>query len=114
MSRDRIADNPFYVLQLRPDATSVQIERAGQKLLAMLEVGLEAAASYPTPLGPMPRDPDRVRRALDELRDPRRRIVHELWATLPPDPVSEPSPTDEPSGLPWSGAMAALGWGRRR
>ncbi|HHO49359.1 MAG TPA: hypothetical protein ENK18_00445 [Deltaproteobacteria bacterium] len=119
MSRSRIAENPFYVLELRPDATAAEIERAGQKLLAMLEIGLEAAASYPTPLGGMPRDPDQVRRAVDELRDPERRIVHELWATLQPDieatlqlvPGAHGERT-EPD--PWPGAMAALGWGRRR
>ena len=109
-----IADNPFYVLELRPDATAVEVERAGQRLLAMIEVGLAAASSYPTPLGGMPRDADLVRRSLDELRDPERRIVHEVWAAL--DPSVEARLDREPAcrrGLPpWPGALATLGFGR--
>jgi hypothetical protein len=39
---DRFADNPFYVLGLRPDCARVDVEREGQKLLGMLGLGLKA------------------------------------------------------------------------
>ncbi len=112
MHAEPIALNPFYVLELRPDASPVEVERQGQKLLAMLEVGLATAATYPTPLGGMPRDADLVRRALDELRDPARRAVHEVWAALDPSVEAaldrDRSTADEPPR--WAGAMAAFGW----
>lgn len=109
MSSDgRIDGNPFYVLEVRPGALPVDIERAGQRLLAMLGVGLEAARTYPTPFGPRPRDPELVRRALDELRDPNRRWAHEIWAELPPAEIpAATAPLD-----PWPEAMEALGWRR--
>ena len=104
----RIAENPFHVLELRPGAEPMQVERAGQRILAMLGVGLEAAAAYPTPLGPRIRDADLVRRAMDELRDPVRRAVHEVWAALPP---GDPPPPDDRLA-PWPEALRALGWER--
>lgn len=111
---DRWAENPLLVLELAPAASRAEIERAGQKLLAMLELGLRSAALYPTPLGPRARTPESVRAAMAELRDPDRRIVHELWigapaAEVPLDDVE----ADEPaSGEPFD-ALAALGWGTR-
>ena len=83
MSRARLTDNPFYVLGLRPDCSRTELEREGQKLLAMLELGMSAVQSYATPLGPVPRTADAVRQAMAELRDPQRRLMHELWAQLP-------------------------------
>ena len=53
---DRIRDNPFYVLGVKPDATRAEIEREGQKLLGMLELGLKSAATYATPVGPGERE----------------------------------------------------------
>ena len=93
MSRERFTENPFYVLGLRPDCSRADLEREGQKLLAMLELGMESAKSYPTPLGPAQRTADAVRQAMAELRDPQRRLMHELWAQLP----ASPSPTESPN-----------------
>ncbi len=134
MAGQCFSENPFYILGLRPDCSRADLEREGQKLLAMLELKLAAAGSYPTPLGPMPRTADLVRQAMAELRDPRRRLVHELWAQLPasplpaepprpagppPDPpgssaapAADPHPTGPPP--PWPQARAALGFGARR
>jgi hypothetical protein len=111
---DRWADNPLLVLELAPDASRAEIERAGQKLLAMLELGLRSAAIYPTPLGPRARTPESVRAAMAELRDPDRRIVHELWIGAPAAevPVDEPEPDEPASGEPFD-ALAALGWETR-
>jgi hypothetical protein len=72
--------NPFWVLELPLDASYVEAERQGAKLLAMLAAGLTGADRYPTPLGTEPRTPDLVRQSLAELRDPDRRVVHEWWA----------------------------------
>ncbi|HWB75105.1 MAG TPA: hypothetical protein VG755_09110 [Nannocystaceae bacterium] len=111
---DRWAENPLLVLELAPDASRAEIERAGQKWLAMLELGLRSAAIYPTPLGPRARTPESVRAAMAELRDPDRRVVHELWIGAPAADVAiEDGEPDEPaSGEPFD-ALDALGWGTR-
>lgn len=119
---DRIRDNPFYVLGLRPSASRAEVEREGQKLLGMLELGLASAATYATPVGPGSRTADKVRQAMAALRDPERRLVHEVWARLDPSPPPEDGldddlgelPPPEPPGddplAPWPDALSALGW----
>lgn len=111
-----LADNPFYVLGLRPECTRVDVEREGQKLLGMLGLGLKSAASYMTPLGPRPRTEDKVRAAMAALRDHEKRLGHEFWASLPP-PAAPPKPpaapeTGGPGPAPLADAFAALGWRR--
>lgn len=96
--------NPFFVLEVAPSATRTELERAAQKLLALLAIGNAAAQRVQTPLGPLDRDADMVRSALAELRDPRSRIVHELWATLAADEM-ESAPA-EPG---WEEATRAIG-----
>lgn len=111
----RLADNPFHVLGLRPDAGRLDVEREGQKLLGMLELGLRAAATYMTPLGPQPRTADRVRVAMAELRSPDRRLLHEFWAALPPRPEPpKPPPPPRPAHdlEPLADAFAVHGWRR--
>ena len=63
-------DDPFAVLGVRPAASAREIERAGQRLLAMIGAGVAEDCS--------PEAEHRVRHALDELRDARRRLVHEV------------------------------------
>jgi hypothetical protein len=110
MSQDCIRKNPFYVLGLPPTATRAEVERQGQKLLGLLELGARQARSYATPLGDFPRDADLVRQAMAELRDPDRRLLHEVWATpLPPVPPAPPAPP-APGPAPWPEALEALGW----
>src|SRR5262249_4771442 len=104
--RRRIEENPFYVLELRPGASRAEIEQQGQKLLAMLALGLAEAARYPTPFGTAPRSAERVRAALAELRDPERRGTHELWAGLEPGAVRARAP----AAAGWPEAFVALGW----
>lgn len=110
----RLQENPFYVLGLRPGCSRSEIEREGQKLLGMLELGLSAARRYDTPLGAQPRDAERVRWAMAELREPARRLVHELWAWLPAQPLAGP-PGDADAalreGLAGAGASAAAARG---
>lgn len=83
-ARERLAANPFYVLELRPACSRAEVERAGQKLLGMLELDLSAARRYRSPLGSHARTPELVRASMAELRDPDRRLLHELWARLDP------------------------------
>ncbi len=115
---DKIRDNPFYVLGLAPSAGRAEIEREGQKLMGMLELELKSAKVYATPVGPCERTTDKVRVAMAELRDPERRLEHELWARLDPQPAA-PAPEGEGQApervrrradAPWPGAMAVLGW----
>lgn len=121
----RLADNPFFVLGLAPDAAPRDIEREAQKLLGMLELGLAEAATYATPFGPRPRTPERVRAAAAVLRDPRRRLVAELWAAVGTSGdaavAAAPDGGDGEGGAPeadgdarWPGALAEAGWGPRR
>ena len=63
-------DDPFAVLGVQPAASAREIERAGQRLLAMIGAGVAEDCS--------PEAEHRVRHALDELRDARRRLVHEV------------------------------------
>jgi hypothetical protein len=72
--------SPFLVLGLPPSATAAEVEREGQKLLAMLSAGVSEARRYTTPLGDRERTPELVREALAELRDPERRLAHEWWS----------------------------------
>jgi hypothetical protein len=72
--------NPFLVLALAPSVGAAEVEREGQKLLALLAAGVAGSDRYPTPLGDRPRTPELVRAALADLRDPERRLVAEWWA----------------------------------
>jgi hypothetical protein len=108
-ARSRITENPFYILGLPVTASRQEVEREGQKLLAMLDVGLSGAKAYATPLGGQPRTPEKVRQAMAELRDPDRRLVHELWASIPSD-FEAPEREQEGRLAPWPDVRAALGW----
>jgi hypothetical protein len=99
--------NPFFVLEVPTDATATEVERAGQRLLALLALGSAGAGTYETPLGPATRDADRVRQALAALRDPQQRVLHELWANVAP--ANGPAPGHSNTG-PWEEAWHALGW----
>ena len=89
MSASALRSNPFFVLELPVTAGPREVEREAQRLLGMLELGLAAAATYPTPMGAMVRRPEDVRAAAAALRDPRRRLVAELWAA--PFDIAAPS-----------------------
>lgn len=111
----RLTDNPFHVLGLTPLCTRPDVEREGQKLLGMLELGLHQARAYPTPLGERERTAELIRWAMAELRDPEKRLQHELWAQLdaetrlPPGTATTEN-TRGPAG--WAHARSVLGWGR--
>ncbi|MCA9682955.1 MAG: hypothetical protein KC457_12210 [Myxococcales bacterium] len=113
-ARERLAANPFYVLGLRPDCARAEIEREGQKLLGMLELELTAAKHYRSPIGVHPRSAAQIREAMAELRDPDRRLLHELWAALDPELAPQPDQESaeplgdaEPGGDAHSGAHSS-------
>lgn len=106
--------NPFFVLEIKPDATRADIERAGQRLLAQLSIGAQSAAEYKTPLGNGVRDADMVRQALATLRDPAQRMVHELWATMTPLASSSLQQHRISEAIPkWEHAESGLGWAKQ-
>lgn len=103
----RLAENPFYVLAISPDASRIEIEREAQKLLGMLELGFAAAETYATPLGPRPRTPEAVRAAVAALRDPYQRLLAELWARHAPESLNAAPLETAPTS---SGLRRRLGW----
>jgi len=110
---ERIALNPFYVLGLKPGCARAEVEREGAKLIGMLELKLSAAASYATPLGPRPRSVELVRQSMAELRDPDKRLGHELWARLPVRAIAASAPVAASDGerlRPYPQALVGLGW----
>jgi hypothetical protein len=74
--------NPFFVLELDADASAVDVDRQGKKLLAELELGKNSARSFASPFGALPRDEAGVRAAMAALRDPRLRSLYALF--VPP------------------------------
>jgi hypothetical protein len=105
----KLAENPFFVLGISPDASRIEIEREAQKLLGMLELGFAQAGEYATPLGPRPRTPELVRAAVAALRDPYQRLLAELWARHAP-PMRDVAPPPADAMPPLRGLRRALGW----
>jgi hypothetical protein len=105
----KLAENPFFVLGVAPDASRIEIERAAQKLLGMLELGFAEAGTYTTPLGPRPRTSEDVRAAVADLRDPYRRLVAELWARHAPT-IAPPAPAPAAAPEAPAGLRRTLGW----
>jgi hypothetical protein len=104
----RIAENPFYILGVGVDAPRAVVEREAQKLLGMLELGLSAGTHYATPLGLRERTPDLVRWAAAELREPAKRLGHELWARVSVDDPISVEKSAPATG--WPKARAVFGW----
>lgn len=73
-------ENPFLILGVAATASPMEIERAGQKLLALLEIGAASAQYYTGHDGPCLRRKEAVRQALADLRNPERRLLAELWS----------------------------------
>jgi hypothetical protein len=104
-----LADNPFFVLGVAPDASRIEIEREAQKLLGMLELDFLDVKTYATAVGPRPRTAEAVRAAVAMLRDPYRRLVAELWARhAPPIREAAPPPPNTNPGHP--GLRRRFGW----
>jgi hypothetical protein len=81
----------------------------------MLELDLARARIYTTPVGARARTPELVRAAMAELRDPARRLAHELWC-LGEGAVAtheEPEPEPEPETAEAFDALTILEWSPR-
>jgi hypothetical protein len=107
MTPEQLANNPFFILELPTSATRMEVERAGQKLLAQLAIQVASVKSYRTPFGVAVRDEDKVRVALAALRNPEERALHELWASDDMRSVSEALAPPLPE---WPTAMRSIGW----
>lgn len=104
MDAPYLEQNPFFVLELPVDCAPMEIERAGQKLLAMMQVGMTSAVTYRTPLGTRTRDESAVRTAVAALHDPRARAIAAFWAR--PEVWEAPPATPR---LVWRDAHKRLG-----
>jgi hypothetical protein len=115
VSAGRPPPNPFWVLGLPATASRVELERAGQRLLAQLAVGARSARWTETPGGPLERDEALVRDALARLRDPEARLIAELLyaaaellSAVPAPPAATPAaPPDATPAAPPDATPAA-------
>jgi len=105
MTRAELEANPFFVLALPVTASRAEVERTGQKLLAQLAIQADSAKTYETPFGRSPRNEDKVRAALNALRQPEERLRHELWAGVT---LGQATPALDPA--PFAAAFVSIGW----
>jgi hypothetical protein len=83
----RQTDNPFVVLGIPLTSTSIDVERAGKRLLAELSLGVAFASTMTRPDGSVAeRTVDDVRQAMHTLKQPDARAVAEVLLALPPVP----------------------------
>jgi hypothetical protein len=99
--------NPFFVLGVEIEASRIEVERAGHRLLGLLAIGSASARRYETPFGSAVRDEDSVRQAMALLRDPGERVVHELLADVAPGALRA-----EERATPDAGERAFAGIGK--
>ncbi len=99
--------NPFFVLEIPSKATPGEIERAGRKLIALLDVGGAAATKYQCAFGAFPRDATMIREAMAVLRDPKQRAKEALLASLIAPPSDALAP-DLDAPLPDAFALAGF------
>lgn len=105
--------NPFFVLGVDTHASRAEVERAGQKLIALLALGSASVEGYDTPIGPATRDADKVRQALATLRDPTERVIQELMANVAASANVVPTfdgKRVERQRAGWKEAERAIGW----
>ena len=101
-----LRNNPYFLLGVGVDATPMDIERAAQRWLALLEIGAASARTVQTPLGPTERSADLVRQALAALRvEEQRRLYAILMEAAPPAETAAADPLQQ-----WSEAPRSIGW----
>jgi hypothetical protein len=99
----RVTANPFHVLCLSVDASADDVERRAEAVLREIDAGTPGAETYVTPLGRRTRTRELVRWACKQLRDPDRRLHHEVWFL---EPVDRPFPHRGTRPEAWR----AFGW----
>jgi hypothetical protein len=102
--RERVLENPFYVLGIAPNATREDAERQGRKLLGQLELRVASVGRYWTPLGEQERSAERVRDALAKFRDPDKRLMSALWAEVQIDHATPETQAEPESFNPFRSA----------
>lgn len=102
MSTLDLLRNPFFVLELSPEAGPLDVERQGKRLVAELELGRPSARRFPSPFGEQPRDETAVRAAVAALRDPRLRALYARFvpprAVWPLSPPADVPPVEDGEG----------------
>jgi hypothetical protein len=93
-----VTANPFHVLCLSTDASHDEVERRAESVLREIDAGIAGAHTYVTPLGKRLRTRALVLWACKQLRDPDRRLQHEIWYVEPVD--RSPAP-DRPHPEAW-------------
>lgn len=108
---ESITRNPFYLLELDPGCSDTEIERAGQKIIGMLKLGLKNADTYTAPSGEHARNESDVRQALAELRDSQKRLFFEMLY-FPVEARKKDFLFQPPaqSVFRWAGALRAMGY----
>ena len=101
-----LRDNPFFVLDIGVEATPIEVERAAQRLLALLELGGAKSRSFETPFGSAERNADLVRQSLTALRIPQQRKMYEILTEVAPVTERE----QDSLSRPWQEASRAIGW----
>ena len=79
----RLSAWPFWALQLSPDSSASDVEKAYSELKAKLALGVASAAQYTTPFGPRQRDEYGLRDARALLIAPESRLLAEFWYVSP-------------------------------
>lgn len=103
---------PFWVLDLSPDATNADIDKAARDLTAKLQFGMAAAKKFISPLGELERDEHLIRDARSALQDPTLRLVAEFWY-FSIEQTSEAATENEPQRLTnkdWAMDLGGLLW----
>ncbi|MEL6759516.1 MAG: hypothetical protein AAFP04_03860 [Myxococcota bacterium] len=98
--------NPFDVLELKPGASTQMVERRGRELLGKIELGFKGAERFRVGVIEHLRDEAIVRWALDQLRQPDRRLIAELqFIDVPTD-----APTSGNEPYRWRDALKRFGF----
>ncbi|MDJ0654652.1 MAG: hypothetical protein QNJ40_10885 [Xanthomonadales bacterium] len=83
---------PFWVLELGPECSDIQVEKAAREITAKLALGVPGAADFQAVPGTLQRDEALVREARNLLLDPDQRLLAEFWYI---DPGSRVPGADE-------------------
>lgn len=94
---------PFWVLELTPDATGIDIEKSTRDITAKITLGVPNAEFFAIPQGKRTRDAFLIREAKAKLIDPTARLLAEYWYVKPLET------TDTESSLPASTWKKSLG-----
>ncbi len=102
---------PFWVLELTPLATPIEIEKAARDITAKIGLGVLDAQKYMTPAGRQKRDEFLIREAKSALQDSKKRLLAEFWYV---DPALDEFKNTKAQSLSINDWLLALGINLRR